>query len=204
MIFPRKRWQKNNGVIVMQTEMEKTTPAAGTDTDEMKGKFLTFWTHGQLFGVPIADVVQIISIQEITPLPESAAYVKGVINLRGSIIPVIDMRIRLGREEAPYGQHTCIIVTKIEENFVGFIVDAVDEVTTIEDRDISPAPRVSADRTNAYLTGIGKLGEKVVLLLDTAKILTQHEFETMNDTAQNFTGKSAEEPDGKITGEDQE
>ena len=68
----------------MQTVTEKDAFSTATDTDEMKGKYLTFWTAGQLFGVPIADVVQIIGIQEITPLPESAAYVKGIINLRGA------------------------------------------------------------------------------------------------------------------------
>lgn len=176
----------------MQTVTEKDTFSTATDTDEMKGKYLTFWTDGQLFGVPIADVVQIIGIQEITPLPESAAYVKGIINLRGSIIPVIDVRIRFSKPEAEYGEHTCIIVTKIEENFIGFIVDAVDEVATIENGNISPAPRVSADRTNAYLTGIGKLGPKVVLLLDTAKILTQNEFEEVSSATQSFAEENEE------------
>ena len=151
------------------------------DTDEMKGKYLTFWTDKQLFGVPISDVVQIIGIQEITPIPDSPTYSKGVINLRGSIIPVIDVRLRFGKSEENYNERTCIIVTKIEENYIGFIVDAVDEVTTISDEDISSPPKISKDRTNAYLTGIGKVESKVVLLLDTSKILNQNEIELVND-----------------------
>lgn len=152
------------------------------DVNEMKGKYLTFWTDKQLFGVPISDIVQIIGNQEITPIPDSPRYAKGVINLRGNIIPVIDVRLRFGKEEAKYDEKTCIIVSKIEDNHIGFIVDSVDEVTTIDDRDISPPPRMSKDRTNLYLTGIGKIENKVVMLLDTSKILNKNEFELVSNT----------------------
>jgi purine-binding chemotaxis protein CheW len=155
------------------------------DTNEMKGKYLTFWTDNQLFGVPICDVVQIIGNQEITSIPDSPRYAKGVINLRGNIIPVIDVRLRFGKEETAYDEKTCIIVSKIEENYIGFIVDSVDEVTTIEDTEISPPPKMSKDRTNAYLTGIGKIENKVVMLLDTSKILNHNEFELVNSTVMN-------------------
>lgn len=159
------------------------------DTNEMKGKFLTFWTDKQLFGVPIADVVQIIGIQEITPIPNSPAYAKGVINLRGSIIPVIDVRLRFGKEESVYSERTCIIVTQLEESLIGFIVDSVDEVTTIEDENISQPPKVSKDRTNAYLSGIGKLDSKVILLLDTSKILNEDEIEKVSNAVEDLTVK---------------
>lgn len=159
------------------------------DTNEMKGKFLTFWTDKQLFGVPIADVVQIIGIQEITPIPNSPAYAKGVINLRGSIIPVIDVRLRFGKEESVYSERTCIIVTQLEESLIGFIVDSVDEVTTIEDENISQPPKVSKDRTNAYLSGIGKLDSKVILLLDTSKILNEDEIEKVSNAVEDLTIK---------------
>ena len=148
-----------------------------------KEKFLTFWTDGELFGVPIADVVQIISMQGITPLPDFPAYAKGVINLRGNIIPVIDIRIRFGKPEAEYTDNTCIIVTNIEDSYMGFIVDSVDEVTDIDEDDISPAPKVSKDITNHYLTGIGQIGDRVVLLLDCAKILSENELLEVHDTA---------------------
>lgn len=155
------------------------------DTNEMQGKYLTFWTDNQLFGIPICDVVQIIGNQEITSIPDSPHYAKGVINLRGNIIPVIDVRLRFGKEEAEYDDKTCIIVSKIEENYIGFIVDSVDEVTTIDDSEISPPPKMSKDRTNAYLTGIGKIENKVVMLLDASKILNQDEFELVSNTVKN-------------------
>jgi purine-binding chemotaxis protein CheW len=170
----------------MEVTQGISTVSEQTEIDEMKGKYLTFWTDRQLFGVPIADVVQIIGIQEITPIPDSPAYAKGVINLRGSIIPVIDVRIRFNKPEEKYNERTCIIVTKIDENFIGFIVDSVDEVTTISDENISPAPRVSKDRTNAYLNGIGKVENKVVLLLDTSKILNDEEIQEVNDAVSNL------------------
>lgn len=167
---------------MINVENDKEIIAEQNDTNEMKGKYLTFWTDKQLFGVPIADVVQIIGKQEITPVPDSPHYAKGVINLRGDIIPVIDVRLRFGKEEVEYDEHTCIIVTKIDESHIGFIVDSVDEVTTISDNNISPPPKMSKDRTNAYLTGIGKVENKVVMLLDTSKILNENEIELVNST----------------------
>ena len=148
-----------------------------------KEKFLTFWTDGELFGIPIADVVQIISMQGITPLPDFPDYAKGVINLRGNIIPVIDIRIRFGKPEVEYNDNTCIIVTNLEDAYMGFIVDSVDEVTDIDEDSISPAPKVSKDITNHYLTGIGQIGDSVVLLLDCAKILSENELFEVRETA---------------------
>lgn len=147
------------------------------DVSEMRGKYLTFWTDRQLFGVPISDVVQIVGVQEITEIPEFPEYAKGVINLRGAIIPVVDVRLRLHRAEAEYNERTCIIVTNIQNNSVGFIVDEVDEVTEISEEMVSPPPKVSADTTNSYLTGVGKLTNAVVLLLDTAKLLAEDIFD---------------------------
>jgi len=148
----------------------------------MDGKYLTFWTEGQLFGVSIADVVQIVGIQKITSIPGFPNYVKGVINLRGSIIPVIDVRLRLNKQEASYNEHTCIIVTSIQENSFGFIVDSVDEVTKIGDENISITPKVSAGEVDSYLNGIAKLENKVVLLLNIEKFLN---YKEISDMAQN-------------------
>lgn len=149
--------------------------------DTMKGQFLTFWTDEQLFGIPIVDVVQIVGIQDITQIPEFPPYAKGIIKLREDIIPVIDVRLRFGKMEVAYNERTCIIVTNIKGLLVGFIVDSVDEVTGIDDEDISAPPKVSsADRTNAYLTGIGKKEGKVILLLDTQKILNDDALEAVS------------------------
>lgn len=158
---------------------EQETAGSAVETE----KYLTFWTDKELFGIPISDVVQIISMQQITPLPDFPEYAKGVINLRGIIIPVIDMRIRLKKEEAEYNDNTCIVVTSIQDTYIGFIVDTVDEVVDIGNDCISPTPKVSKEVTNRYLTGIGQVGEKVVLLLDLSKILSKDEFMEVAQTA---------------------
>ncbi|WP_312643835.1 chemotaxis protein CheW [Hydrogenoanaerobacterium sp.] len=149
------------------------------EIESLDGKFLTFWTDHQLFGIPIADVVQIIGIQEITPVPEYPNYAKGIINLRGNIIPIIDVRLRLHRAEMEYNERTCIIVTNIKETYIGFIVDAVDEVTDIDEKDICPPPQIMGENRNTFITGVGKLSDKVVLLLDTMKILDKDEVEQL-------------------------
>lgn len=160
------------------SELDFTVESA--DTSEMDGKYLTFWTDKQLFAVPIADVVQIVGVQTITAIPEFPSYAKGIINLRGSIIPIIDVRIRFGKPEIDYDEHTCIIVTSIEDKLIGFIVESVDEVTYIEDDEISEPPRVSGDFNNEYLVGVGKHEGKVILLLDTRKILTGDQLQSIN------------------------
>jgi purine-binding chemotaxis protein CheW len=154
---------------------------ADRSISEMQGKYLTFWTDRQLFGVPIADVVQIVGMQQITSIPDFPPYAKGIINLRGAIIPVIDVRLRFHKPEVSYNERTCIIVTHIQQNTAGLIVDAVDEVTDIDDSLISAPPKMSASELQAaYLTGIGKLEQKIVLLLDIGKIVSEHEFETLS------------------------
>lgn len=157
------------------------------DYSETEGKYLTFFTDSQLFGVPIRDVVQIVGIQKITEVPDYPYYAKGIINLRGQIIPLIDVRLRLGKLEAEYTDRTCVIVTSIRDSFFGFIVDEVDEVTDIDDESISPPPELSGDSSSHYLTGIARLHDKIALLIDTAKILGENEFEMLSQVAQSDT-----------------
>ena len=171
----------------------RTDVAENGAPDAAEEKYLTFWTDGELYGIPISDVVQIISMQGITPLPDFPAYAKGVINLRGNIIPVIDIRIRFGKAEIEYTDNTCIVVTSIEDSYMGFIVDAVDEVTDLDEDSISPPPKVSRDVTNRYLTGIGQIGDKVVLLLDVAKILSENELTDVHEAAAKGADESGEE-----------
>lgn len=166
----------------MQNTLAEDGVAQDSEQTAPLTKYLTFWTDGELFGIPISDVVQIISMQGITPLPDFPDYAKGVINLRGNIIPVIDIRIRFGKSEAEYNENTCIIVTSIEDSYMGFIVDSVDEVTDLDEDSVSPPPKVSKDITNRYLTGIGQIGDKVVLLLDVTKILSENELTEVHET----------------------
>lgn len=161
---------QNIGSQQQDTELE------GLFAEEMEGKYLTFFTDGQLYGIPITNVVQIIGIQEITKVPEFPYYAKGIINLRGSIIPIIDMRLRFGKDEIAYSQRTCIIVARIGEKQVGFVVDGVDEVTEIPDDAVSDSPNIFSDNVTNYICGVGKHDGKVVLLIDTSNVISDMAF----------------------------
>ncbi len=152
---------------------------------ELEGKWLTFWLDGQLYGSSIAHVEQIVSMVPITEVPEYPHYAKGIINIRGSIIPLIDLRLRLGKAEAEYTDHTCIIICRIEEDLIGFIADSVDAVMAIPPEAISDAPKMGDDNTGRYLTGVARIPtddgneEKLVLCMDTRKVLLRDELEEL-------------------------
>lgn len=151
--------------------------------DTLKGRFLTFSLESQVFGIEIKYVSEIIGIQPITEMPEVPAYVKGIINLRGKIIPVIDVRLKFQREPVEYNDRTCIVVVDIQNISVGLIVDNVAEVMTIEDENIVPPPDYKTGLQNRYIKGIGKVGNDVKLLLDCNRLLGEDEIEDINQIA---------------------
>jgi purine-binding chemotaxis protein CheW len=150
------------------------------ETDTQHGKFLTFSLGKEVFGIEILYVTGIVGIQKVTDLPESPDYVKGIINLRGKIIPVIDMRLRFRKKAVPYTDRTCIIVIDILDMTVGLIVDQVDEVITIPDESIVPPPEFRTGFKNRYIKGIGKVGDDIRLLLDCERLFRDEEIETLN------------------------
>lgn len=154
--------------MLMDMELnEGAAPAA--PASEMDGKFLTFLTEGQVFAMPICNVLQILSIQDltITAVPEFPFYAKGIINLRGSIVPIIDARLRMGKMEEEYTSHTCVIITSRGDRLVGCIVDAVDEVLAIEPQNISEPPKqYGIDVDNSLLTGMAKRDKSIILLIN--------------------------------------
>lgn len=171
--------------------MEELNVTTNPEIDEMNNpeldsKWLTFWLDGQLFGSSIAHVEQILSMMPITEVPEYPHYAKGIINIRGSIVPLIDLRLRLGKKEAEYTEYTCIIICGVEGNQVGFIADSVDAVLTIPPEAIAEPPKMGEDSTNRYLVGVARLpdnsgeGEKLVLCLDTTKVLLRTELNDLN------------------------
>jgi purine-binding chemotaxis protein CheW len=150
------------------------------DADTLQGRFLTFTLGDDVYGLPIEYVVEIIGIQSITIVPKVPSYIKGIINLRGKIIPVIDVRLKFGKEPAEYNDRTCVIVIEIGDISVGLIVDNVDEVLTIEEDNIAAPPANRVGFENRYIMGIGKMGGKVQLLLDCQKLLIGDEFANMS------------------------
>lgn len=156
------------------------------DNDSQKDKYVTFKSGNEYFGIKIEYVNEIIVYQEITEIPETEEYIKGLINLRGKIIPVIDVRIRFKQEPFEYNDRTCIIVLNVKELVVGLIVEKIAEVVEITEGNILPNPKIGkADRSqNKYVYGIGKVGDEVKLLLDPQRLLNDEDtalIEQVND-----------------------
>lgn len=149
--------------------------------DTQKGRYLTFALGKEVYGIEIICVIEIIGIQAITEIPELPEYVKGIINLRGKIIPVMDVRLRFKKEPVNYNDRTCIIVIDIRGTSVGLIVDTVSEVLTIEEENIVPPPVVKSGFQSRFVKGIGKSGNDVKLLLDCEKILNDTEVDELNE-----------------------
>ena len=148
--------------------------------DTQKGKFLTFCMGNDFYGIEIKYVTEIIGLQPITEIPEMPEYIKGIINLRGKIIPVMDVRLRFRKPFREYNDRTCIVVIDINEVSVGLIVDSVSEVMSIPDEEIVAPPSMSKEG-NKYIKGIGKVGTDVKLLLDSDKLLNDTDLESLSD-----------------------
>lgn len=140
--------------------------------DSMHGKFLTFAIGEEVYGIEIEYVTEIIGVQSITEVPELPDYIKGIINLRGKIIPVLDVRLRFNQMPIEYDDRTCTIVIDINSLIVGIIVDTVLEVLSIEDENIAPPPDGRSSKfSSEYIKGIGKTSSGVKLLLDCDKLI---------------------------------
>ena len=147
------------------------------DNDAQKDKYVTFKSGSEYFGIKIEYVNEIIVYQEITEIPETEDYIKGLINLRGKIIPVVDARIRFRQEPFEYNDRTCIIVLNVKNLVVGLIVEKIAEVVENTEGNIVPNPKIGkADKSqNKYVYGIGRVGDKVKLLLDPEKLLNDED-----------------------------
>jgi purine-binding chemotaxis protein CheW len=147
------------------------------EEDTQKGRYLTFSLGKETYGIEIKHVTEIIGIQAITELPELSEYLRGIINLRGKIIPVMDVRLRFKKEFRVYNDRTCIIVIDIRNITIGLIVDSVSEVLSIDDQDVIEPPKINNEQQNGYIKNIGKVGNDVKLILDCEKLLTENEKE---------------------------
>ena len=155
----------------------------GLEEDTQKDKYLIFSIGNQSYGIDIEYVIEIIGIEPITEVPELPDYVKGVINLRGKIIPVMDVRLKFKKEPKEYDDRTCIIVVEISNISIGLIIDRVLDVVNIDEKNISPQPKTNSnkDNTNKYIKGIGKVQKEVKLLIDCYKLLEEDEIEELKN-----------------------
>ncbi|MFA5384372.1 MAG: chemotaxis protein CheW [Eubacteriales bacterium] len=145
------------------------------DEDTQEDKFLTFILSKEEYGIEIRYVTEIVGIQNITEVPDMPGFIKGVINLRGKVIPVMDVRLRFDIQERPYDDRTCIVVININEQAVGLIVDRVSEVLDIPKTEIELPPKIRRSEKSNFIQGLGKVGDKVKILLNANKLLYEGE-----------------------------
>ena len=151
--------------------MEALQENIADNEDSMSNKYLTFLVSGEVFGIGIRHVTEIIGIQPISTLPDAPKYIKGIINLRGKIIPVIDMRLKFKKGNLEYTDRTCIIVAELNGRFTGLIVDSVAEVMDIGEGDISAPPDLGNGEGSRYISGIGKVNGDVKLIIELETLL---------------------------------
>jgi len=145
-------------------------------------QLVSFNLGSEEFGIDILKVQEIIRLISITKVPNSPEFIEGVINLRGRVIPVIALRIKLGMEKIEYSNSTRIIVVEINNNTVGFVVDGVSEVLRIPANITEAPPSMVAGVDSEYITAVGKLEDRLLILLDLEKILAINEHEMLKNT----------------------
>ena len=154
---------------------------------EREGKYLTFSLDREEYGIGILKVKEIIGMMRITPVPQTPEFVKGVINLRGKVIPVIDLRLRFGMESIDYNDRTCIIVVEINTNsgriHTGIVVDSVSEVLNIKSSDIEDTPSFGTKLNTDYILGMAKMGGGVKILLEIDRVLSTQELDALEAVA---------------------
>lgn len=154
---------------------------------ELTGKYLTFRLAEEDYGIPLLQVKEIIGMMPVTAVPQTPEYVKGVINLRGKVIPVSDLRLRFGMAATPYNERTCIIVVDIQgdgqSTRMGVIVDAVSEVLNVRGEEIEPAPSFGHQARTEYILGMANMDERVKLLLDIDRVFDPLEIAELEKAA---------------------
>lgn len=147
------------------------------------GQYLTFQLKNEQYGVAIETVREINRVGEITPVPKTPEFVKGVMNLRGKIIPVVNLRMKFGMAHLNYTRDTCIIVIDTAIGQVGMIVDSVKEVVDLIDSQIEPAPLLGNENTMAFVRGMGKQDNKVIILVDVVSAFSPDQMSDLSNYA---------------------
>lgn len=152
-----------------------------------EGKYLTFALGGEEYGIGILKVKEIIGLMAITPVPKTPAHMRGVINLRGKVIPVVDLRLKFGMERGESTDRTCIVVVEIASDSgkisIGIVVDSVSEVLNIRAAEIEDTPSFGSKLDTAYILGMAKSGQGVKILLDIDKVLSRSEISELDGQA---------------------
>lgn len=160
--------------------MEKNTMETSPEIRSAKpGQYLTFVLNSQLYGVPIGTVREINRLSEITPVPKTPVFVAGVMNLRGKVIPVVNLRLKLGFQETQHTKETCIIVIETAVGQVGMIVDSVRGVIELVSNQIEPTPNLGNSSETEFVMGMGKLENTVIILIDIVRALSANQLQEL-------------------------
>jgi purine-binding chemotaxis protein CheW len=163
----------------MQTVLEQKRKSYPSNIESHEGKYLTFVLCGEEYGIEILKVREIIGIMNITPVPQTPGHIKGVINLRGKVIPVIDLRSKFGFQEATHTKETCIIVVEVQNILTGVIVDTVSEVLDVNAEELEASPHFGNGINTGMFLGMAKIKDKVKILLDIDKVLGAEDITTV-------------------------
>ena len=161
--------------------MENTTHDSAASNDLRQ--FVTFILADEIYGVNVEQVQEIISHQKFTKLPEQPVYMPGVFNLRGLVVPAIDLRLRFGLEAKDYDSNTVILVLNTSNRTIGMVVDAVSDVLTLSADEIQPPPELTGGGQKEYIKALGKRGDEMVILLDVDRLLNTEELENIENIA---------------------
>ena len=166
-----------------QTSNSGSAPArlAGGDSDG--GEFLAFTLGREEYGIDILRVQEIRGYDTVTRIANAPAFIKGVINLRGNIVPIVDMRIKFNLQQVRYDAFTVVIILNVAKRVVGMVVDGVSDVLTLTAEQIMPAPEFGATLTTEYLTGLGTVDGRMLILMDIEKLMTSKEMELIDSVA---------------------
>ena len=168
---------------VAQKEEQKMATTVAESQAQKLSKYLTFSLGGEEYGLEILKVREIIGLMEITRVPRMPVFVRGVINLRGKVIPVVDLRLKFSMATQEDTVETCIIVVDLGAMLMGVVVDHVSEVLDISDKDIEETPSFGVEINTEFIMGIGKAKGKVIILLDICKVLTAEEVKGLRESA---------------------
>lgn len=159
----------------LETAAKEINQQIGLTTDG--SQFLTFQLGEELYGVDILRVQEIKGYTAVTKIPNTPAHIKGVLNLRGTIVPIVELRTKFGMDTIDYTMFTVIVVVVVREKIMGLVVDAVSDVLNIDKKDIQPAPQFGAKVDVSFLNGIGKSGDKLIALLDMDRLLSDDDLQ---------------------------
>jgi len=169
------------------TDSLETIDQSANAINNLGGKYLTFSLSNEEYGIGILKIKEIIGMMSVTSVPQTPNFVKGVINLRGKVIPVMDLRLKFSMESSDYTEHTCIIVVEIEGKtgniLIGIVVDSVSEVLNISQNDIEKTPSFGTNLDTKYILGMAKVEGGVKILLDIDRILSTAEITVLDKAA---------------------